>query len=137
MQLIRSKSDGEILTICFTVAKIVDEQVIRQVQDEVLRILQKAHEPSVDLDFRFVNVLSSSALGMLIRVQKKSKDFRIALKLSNIAPQILEVFKITELDKVLSVYPGDPPEETGVFGKLKPRPSGGTALRTFDPEERE
>jgi anti-anti-sigma factor len=133
--LIRSKSDGEILTIYFTEAKFLDELVIRQAQDEVLRVLEKTHEPSVVFDFRFVKFLSSSAFGMLIRVQKKSKDFKIALKLCNIDPEILKVFKITGLDKVFSIYPGDLPEETGVFAKLKPRPSGGAALRAFDPEE--
>jgi anti-sigma B factor antagonist len=103
--MVRSESDGEILTIYFTEAKILDELVIRQAQDEVLRMLEKTQEPNVILDFRFVKFLSSSALGMLIRVQKKSKDFKISLKLCSIDAEILKVFKITGLNKVFEILP--------------------------------
>lgn len=103
--VVRSESDGKILTIFFTEAKILDELVIRQAQDDVLRLLEKTQEPNVILDFRFVKFLSSSALGMLIRVQKKSKDFKIQLALCHIDAEIMKVFKITGLNKVFSMYP--------------------------------
>jgi len=102
--LVRSESDGEVLTVYFTEAKILDELVIRQVQDEVIRMLEKTQEQNVILDFRFVKFLSSSALGMLIRIQKKCKDFKIALKLCHIDPEIEKVFKITGLNKVFEIH---------------------------------
>jgi len=102
--LIRSESDGEILTVYFTEAKILDELVIRQCQDELIRMLEKTQEQNVILDFRFVKFLSSSALGMLIRVQKRCKEFKISLKLCNIDKEIEKVFKITGLNKVLDIY---------------------------------
>lgn len=101
--LIRSESDGEILTVYFTEAKILDELVIRQCQDELIRMLEKTQEQNVILDFRFVKFLSSSALGMLIRVQKRCKEFKINLKLCNIDKEIEKVFKITGLNKVLDI----------------------------------
>ncbi len=103
--LIRSESDGEILTVYFTEAKILDELVIRQCQDELIRLLEKTQEQNVILDFRFVKFLSSSALGMLIRVQKRCKEFKINLKLCNIDKEIEKVFKITGLNKVLDICP--------------------------------
>jgi anti-sigma B factor antagonist len=120
--MVRSESDGEILTIYFTEAKILDELVIRQAQDEVLRMLEKTQEPNVILDFRFVKFLSSSALGMLIRVKKKSNDFKIALKLCSIDPEIQKVFKITGLNKVFEIYPDRDAaaaafKKRGLFGK--------------------
>jgi len=102
--MIRSESDGEVLTVYFTEGKILDELVIRQAQDELIRILEKTQEPTVILDFRFVKFLSSSALGMLIRVQKRCKEFKIDLKLCNIDAEILKVFKITGLNKVFEIY---------------------------------
>ncbi len=101
--LVRSESDGEILTVYFTEAKILDELVIRQCQDELIRMLEKTQEPNVILDFRFVKFLSSSALGMLIRVHKRCKEFKITLKLCNIDKEIEKVFKITGLNKVLDI----------------------------------
>jgi len=120
--LVRSESDGEILTIFFTEAKILDELVIRQAQDEILRMLEKTQEPNVVLDFRFVKFLSSSALGMLIRVKKKSNDFKIQLKLCNIDAEIQKVFKITGLNKVFEIYPDHDAaaaafKKRGLFGR--------------------
>jgi anti-anti-sigma factor len=136
MARFNSQSDGEVLVVSLTDAKILDELVIRQVQDELVRLIEKTREPNIVLDFRFVKFLSSSALGMLIRVHKRCKEFKIHLKLSNIDKEIEKVFKITGLDKVLEIYRDDPPPDpSGVFAKLKPRPSGGTTARRLDPEE--
>jgi len=114
--MIRSESDGEILTVYFTEAKILDELVIRQVQDELIRMLEKTQEPNVILDFRFVKFLSSSALGMLIRVHKRCKDFKISLKLCNIDKEIEKVFKITGLNKILEIHT-DNADAAGAFKK--------------------
>jgi len=134
----RSSSDGKVLWVHLTEAKILDELVIRQVQDELLCMLEGTRELAVVLDFQFVEFLSSSALGMLIRVHKRCKDLKISLRLCNVGKDIQKVFKITGLNKVLDIGPagpGDPPDESGVFAKLKPRPSAGTTAREPDPEE--
>ncbi len=134
----RSSSDGKVLWVYLTEAKILDELVIRQVQDELLRMLETTWEPAVVLDFQFVEFLSSSALGMLIRLHKRCKDLKISLKLCSIGEEIKKVFKITGLDKILSIGPGDPgdpPYGSGVVARLKPRPSGGTTAREPEPEE--
>ena len=49
--------------------------------------------------------MSSAALGMLVRVHKKCKQYGVALRLCNISPAIREVFKITALDKVFGIHP--------------------------------
>jgi len=72
---------------------------------------------------------------MLIRVHKRCKDFKISLRLCNIDKEIEKVFKITGLNKILKISsgpPDDPPDEDGVFAKLKRPPSGGMAARDFD-----
>jgi len=61
--------------------------VIEQCYREIVDLLEKTEESHVLLHFGRVNFMSSSALGMLIRVQKKCKEFEIALKLSNISPR--------------------------------------------------
>ena len=68
-------------------------------------MLEKTEESNVLLHFCRVAFMSSAALGMLIRVQKKCKEFEIALKLCNISPDISEVFKITGLNKVFDIQP--------------------------------
>jgi len=61
-------------------------------------------------------------LGMLIRVKKKSNDFKIQLKLCNIDAEIQKVFKITGLNKVFEIYPDHDAaaaafKKRGLFGK--------------------
>jgi anti-anti-sigma regulatory factor len=47
--------------------------------------------------------MSSMALGMLVRVNKKCKEYKASLKLSSISPDIREVFKITGMDKIFDI----------------------------------
>ena len=116
MPLLTTSSDGEILTIYFNEARILDELVIRQVQEDIIALLGKTEERCVLLDFRRVQFLSSSALGALLRIHKKCKDFKIALRMSNIAPEIMKVFKITNLDSIFSIHK-DADDATEAFKK--------------------
>jgi anti-anti-sigma factor len=86
------------------VARFVDAAVIEQCYREIVELLEKTEESCVLLHFGRVGFMSSAALGMLIRVQKKCKEFEISLKLCNISPDISEVFKITGLNKVFDIH---------------------------------
>ena len=103
MASIKSEVKGEIRVIFVDVARFVDGAVIEQCYREIVELLEKTDESCVLLHFGRVGFMSSSALGMLIRVQKKCKEFEIALKLCNISPDISEVFKITGLNKVFDI----------------------------------
>jgi anti-sigma B factor antagonist len=60
--------------------------------------------------------MSSAALGILVRINKKCKEYQIALKLCSIAPEIGQVFKITGLDKVFEIH-ADPAQAMTAFQK--------------------
>jgi anti-sigma B factor antagonist len=47
--------------------------------------------------------LSSAALGKLITLDRKVKAAKGRLKMSNIRPEIFEVFQITKLNKVFDI----------------------------------
>ena len=55
------------------------------------------------LNFTSVDFLSSAALGKLITLDKKVKAHGGMLKLSNIQPDIYEVFAITKLNKLFDI----------------------------------
>lgn len=96
---------GGICEVEFVDRKILDELCIAELQDELTRLVDG--EPGIKLLLNFANVdhLSSAALGMLITLNKRVQQQNGVLKLSDIKPQILEVFKITRLNKVLNIYP--------------------------------
>jgi len=116
MASIKPESNGEILTIHICELRLLDEMTIQQVYKEILSVLEKTQEPNVLLHFGRVSFMSSSALGMLIRLHKKCKEFKVGLKLSNISPNIREVFKITGLEKIFEIY-ADASEAEEAFKK--------------------
>lgn len=103
MSHLKTASDNGILHVYFTDGKILDALTIQNIQDELLAVVSKATEPNVLLDFRVVKFLSSAALGMLVRAQKKCKEFKVKLALCNLDPSIREVFTITGLDMAMRI----------------------------------
>jgi anti-anti-sigma factor len=97
-------SNNDILTIFLTDAKILDAPLIEQIHHEMVGILEKTEQRNVLLDFRAVKFMSSAALGMLIRINKVCKEYKINLKLCNIEPEIAQVFKITGMNKVFAIH---------------------------------
>jgi hypothetical protein len=65
---------------------------------------QAAEAPSkkLVLNFKGVQFMSSAMIGKLVLLNKKAKADEIHLKLCDISPNVLEVFKITRLNKVLT-----------------------------------
>ena len=104
MSQLKSVSDGSVRTVFFTTARILDELAIRSIGEELFAALDKSEERNILLDFRAVQFMSSSALGVLIRFSKRCKEFKAKLKLCGISPQIFQVFKITGLDKVFEIH---------------------------------
>jgi anti-anti-sigma factor len=104
MALIKSESTGEIRIIFIDEVRLVDTATIEQCFREIVAILDKTEESNVLLHFGRVVFLSSSALGMLVRLKKKCKEYEISLRLCNITPEIREVFQITSLDKVFDIH---------------------------------
>jgi anti-sigma B factor antagonist len=102
MSLSSYAKDG-ILTIIMDYARLVDDTVIEKVGNDLLDLLDKSTEERVILDFRNVKFMSSSMLGKLVQLHKKSGEFKVKLKFCSIDPEIRQVFKITKLDKLFDI----------------------------------
>jgi anti-sigma B factor antagonist len=88
----------------FSDRKILDELCIQEIQEELGKVLEDETVENLLLSFKNVEHLSSAALGMLITLKKKMEVKKGKLKLSDINPQIFEVFKITRLNKVFDIH---------------------------------
>ncbi len=95
---------GQVTAVEFTDRKILEEFSISEIGDELAALLEKQSAPKILLCFRNVEHLSSAALGMLITLNKKVGEVDGKLKLSDISPQIYEVFRITKLNKLFDIY---------------------------------
>jgi len=69
----------------------------------VKKKLAQAAVPKMVMDFTHVVHMSSSALGMLITLNKRVREKKGQLRLCNIQPAIYEVFAITRLNEIFQI----------------------------------
>ena len=88
----------------FSDRKILDELSINEILTELMTLVEGGDGIKLLLDFDNVDHLSSAALGMLITLNKRVGEAKGQFRLSNISPQIYEVFKITRLNKLFEIH---------------------------------
>lgn len=104
---ITSHVKDEILTVYLLDARVLEESLLDQLYQEIMAEIEKTTEGRVILDFQKVRFMSSSMLGKLVHIRKRCKEFKVKLKFSAIDKEILEVFKITKLDKLFDIEPDE------------------------------
>jgi anti-sigma B factor antagonist len=102
-QRIKVSETGDVTVAHFLDRKILDEANIQELGQELFSLVERDNRKKVVLNFSTVEFLSSAALGKLITLLKKCKTNGSTLKLSNIRPEIYEVFAITKLNKLFDI----------------------------------
>ena len=100
---IASNAKDDILTIRILDERLVDPEHLKRLFDDLYEMLGKTDQQQVVLDFSSVKFMASAMLGKLVALQKKCVEYRAKLKLCGITPEIMEVFKITKLNKVFDI----------------------------------
>ena len=95
--------DGDVVRVEFTEKHIIDEVAIRMIGNEMTKLVDELQKPRVIVSFRGVEHLSSAALGTLLTVMNRIRAKDGQLRLCDISPQILQIFEITKLNKVLRI----------------------------------
>lgn len=98
-----TQSNG-VAMVEFIDRKILDEICIAEIEEELFRLVESQAGVKLLLCFKNVGHFTSAALSMLLKLKKKVDENRGALKLSDISPQIYDVFKITQLNKKFDIY---------------------------------
>ena len=94
---------GDVTVVRFRDHKIVEDISIQELGQEMFHLVEVENRGKLLLNFSSVDFLSSAALGKLITLDKKMKAHGGALKLSNIRPEIYEVFAITKLNRLFDI----------------------------------
>ena len=94
---------GDVTVVKFLDKKILDEANIQELGLELFSLIEHDNRKSILLNFSDVEFLSSAALGKLITLDRKVKASKGRLKMSNIRPEIFEVFQNTKLNKVFDI----------------------------------
>ncbi|QDT69406.1 Anti-sigma-B factor antagonist [Planctomycetes bacterium MalM25] len=102
---ITTNSREGVLTIQLDDARLLEEGRIQQVEKDLVEAIDASEDTRIVLDFSKVQFMSSSMLGKLVAIHKKVKSYKAKMKLASVSPEILEVFKITRLDKLFDIAP--------------------------------
>lgn len=94
---------GEVTVVNFIDRKILDEQNIQKIGEDLFSLVDDQAKSKILLNFGNVEYLSSAALGKFITLNKKVQAAGGKLILCNIDPQIYEVFEITRLNKLFNI----------------------------------
>ncbi|MCA9204148.1 MAG: STAS domain-containing protein [Pirellulaceae bacterium] len=107
MAALRSEEMEGVLVVSFTDAKLLEETKIQQVGAELLEMVTRATDDRLLLNFSGVSFMSSAMIGKLVLLNKKCKTDGVDLKMCNISSNVMDVFKITKLNKVFDIHPNE------------------------------
>ena len=91
---------GDAMMIKFLPNGELDAEDIERV---IIRFPQKGSAPHLLLDFSGIESINSKVLGRLITLRKRMAAVSGSLKLCNVPPQIVELFRLTSLDKLFDI----------------------------------
>lgn len=101
---LKIKRDGGVIEVQFRDRNILDEANIQQIGEEIKALIDAEAKPKLLINFTDVDHLSSAALGTLITINNRVRALQGQLRLSNIDPQIYQVFVITKLNKLFEIH---------------------------------
>ena len=89
--------------VTFNDQEILNEQCVKELEEEALALVEQARRQNMVLDFCNVKHLTSAFLGLIVKVHKRIRKRGGQLKLQNVDPSIYKLFEITGLTKVLDI----------------------------------
>lgn len=107
------KETDDFLSAEITDTKILDEGTIVQTGKELMDLLPRSAGKVILVNFQRVQFMSSAMIGKLVMLHKKAKAENIDLRLRNITPNVMEVFKITRLNKIFTIESDEEAEGGG------------------------
>ncbi len=97
----------DVTVINFSAASILDTGLIERMSRELYDLVDQQDRRKLVLDFAEVRFLSSSALGMLLKLRQKTADARGQLMIAGLRDELMKIFKISRLDKLFEFHPSE------------------------------
>ncbi len=88
----------------FRTPSLMDPVILENIATKIYNLVDVEDHRAIILDFEQVQYLSSQALGILMGLRKKLEKLpHSCLVLCGVGPKLMELLKITRLDKVLKI----------------------------------
>jgi len=95
---------GPVTVVHFLDRKIIDPAIIDELGDELFALVDRDQHKSIVLNFANVEFLSSATINNLIKLERKTRAAKGALRFSNLRRDIRDVINILRLDKLFSIH---------------------------------
>ncbi len=105
----------DVTIVEFQSPRLVDANSLDKIAEQLYELVDKKDRKKLVLDFGKVRFMSSSALGMLLNLNTKSAAIKGTLVLCGLRKDLMKVFEITKLTKILR-FCADEKEALTVFG---------------------
>ncbi|HEV2296698.1 MAG TPA: STAS domain-containing protein [Tepidisphaeraceae bacterium] len=90
----------------FKTPSLMDPIILDEIGKELYRLVDQEDRRRLVLDFEKVQYLSSQAIGIVLTLNKKLAALKGSkFVLCGVGPKLLELLKITRLDRILTVKP--------------------------------
>jgi anti-anti-sigma factor len=97
---------GESTVVEFTSPSLMDPIELEQIAQQLYKLIDEQDRRQIILDFAKVQYLSSQAIGILLAMQKKLSALgKSSLVLCGVGARLMELLRITRLDRVLTIKP--------------------------------
>lgn len=93
----------EVSVVKFTDEKIMDPARIEQLGKELMRLTDSDQKEKVLINFGNVKFFSSAAINKLIVLEKRMRARGGQMMLSNLRPEVRDLFNLTNLDDLFSI----------------------------------
>lgn len=90
----------------FRTASLMDPVDLQNVAEALYELVDKQDKRQIMMDFERVTYLSSQAIGIVLNMNKKLGTLKNSrLVLCGVGPRLMELVRITRLDRVLTIKP--------------------------------
>jgi anti-sigma B factor antagonist len=90
----------------FKTSSLMDPIELQNISDALYKVVDEQDKRLIILDFEQVQYISSQAIGIILTMNKKLAALKNSkLILCGIGPRLMELLKITRLDKILTITP--------------------------------
>lgn len=92
----------DVTIVNFNDTSILDTVHVEQIGEDLYDLVDRKARRKLILDFSKVQLLSSSALGVLITLRKKAEQIKGQVIICGLRKDLKKVFKITKLEKLFT-----------------------------------